>query len=55
MPKLAWSIDSVGCRLSSNSGTPLRWAMGTTMVAVMYVVRNMTIRSQPAVLSTSAA
>ena len=55
VPNVAWSIDSVGWRFNSRTGAPERWAMGTTIVAVMYVARNMTIRSHPAARSTSAA
>ncbi|WP_344745982.1 hypothetical protein [Streptosporangium vulgare] len=55
MSKLAWSIDSVGCRLISSTGAPLRCATGSSMVAVMYVVRKPTMMSQPASRSRSAA
>ena len=48
-------MASLGCRFNSSSGAPVRWAIGTTIVAVMYVVRNMIIKSQPAARSCSAA
>ena len=36
VPKVAWSIDSVGCRfINEQAVRPCRWAMGTTIVAVM--------------------